>query len=218
MTYTREEWSRSLLVEIGNTNPTLQTIEWLVSWTKIETNNPPGASYNLLNTTENNTPGVESNFNSAGVKNYDTFSHGIQANGKVLQNGLYNQLLEALRTNSISTLTNGNDINKELSIWGTGSVQQIINNNMGLDLKDYFPGNEGVLTMNFQIEFKAFLPNVDDTLGIGKSWYEDRANGIDHGPALTHEYYDDNYAYQNFAGALAMWEKATGKITWFKYS
>lgn len=127
MGYTRQQWATDFLKAIGNSNPNQQTIDWVASWTTYETSCCGGASYNLLNTTEPNTPGVVSNFNQVGVKNYNSYSNGILANAKVIRNGYYPNLYNALRSNNTSLLYSNNaNINHELGIWGTGAVQQSI--------------------------------------------------------------------------------------------
>lgn len=121
MSYTRDQWARAFLTAIGNLNPSPTAVNWVVAWSQFETSCCGGAAYNLLNTTEPNTPGVVSNFNSVGVKNYDSFANGIQANAKVLMNGLYNPLLQALRSNDTIALCNpGGGIQSSLGTWGTG--------------------------------------------------------------------------------------------------
>ncbi len=52
MTYTRADWSDALLTAIGNQHSTDYVRHWIESWTQWETTHPPGAAFNLLNTTE----------------------------------------------------------------------------------------------------------------------------------------------------------------------
>jgi len=125
MGYTRAQWARDFLRSIGNANPDPRTLSWVVSWTQYETSCCGGASYNLLNTTEPNTPGVVSNFNGVGVKNYANYADGIGANAKVLQNGLYPNLLAALRANNVAALGYGAStpnpgVMHDLSTWCGG--------------------------------------------------------------------------------------------------
>lgn len=125
MAYTRQEWAQAFLTAIGAPITTLNT-NWVIAWTQYETSCCGGASYNLLNTTEGNTPGVVSNFNTVGVKNYDSFANGIGANAKVLQNGLYPNVLAALRSSDQSALCSpGGAIQSQLGTWGTGNAQAI---------------------------------------------------------------------------------------------
>lgn len=127
MSYTRGQWARDFLRAIGNSNPSPETVNWVAAWTNFETACCGGASYNLLNTTEPNTPGVVSNFNGVGVKNYNNYQNGITANAKVIRNGYYNTLASALQTNNASLLYSNNpSINQELGVWGTGGKQGAI--------------------------------------------------------------------------------------------
>lgn len=123
MAYTRKQWATALLAAIGNTNPNPITVNWVVAWTQHETACCGGCAYNLLNTTETNTPGAlgRCGTNSANVQQYDSFTNGILANAKVLMNGLYGGILAALRNNDTNALCNpGSDIQANLGTWGTG--------------------------------------------------------------------------------------------------
>lgn len=220
MSYLRSDWCGALLESIGNKEPSQDVLQWLMSWTKFETGTPPGASYNLLNTTEPNTPGVVSNFNSVGVKNYDTFAHGIQANSKVLQNGYYNRLLDSLKNNDIDALKTSPYINGELSIWGTGNKQADINNMLGQVKDDKFPG-----TMNMpvpsnddiaKLEFLCLIHGSWWDSGIQTSWLEAYNSGTYYGPALCNEYTVGNVTFQHFSGASCLWDKVNNKANWRK--
>lgn len=225
--YTREEWSTALLKAIGNINPDSKVIKWVVAWTSIETTHPPGAAYNLLNTTEPNTPGVVSNFNSVGVKNYDTFAHGIQANAKVLQNGRYNLLDTWLRSGHSGLYTVNGTINQELSVWGTGSVHNSILERLGQHMNDEFPGNDTVPPPPSspppvsspvwsdleQAEYQAVY-EADLTTGIAKSWLIASRQGIDYGPTLGKEKRIGDFSYQWFAYAFCKWNHLTHTSTW----
>src|SRR5258708_4439298 len=145
MSYTSEHWAQGCLKAMGNPNPSPQCINWVASWTNFETSCCGGASYNLLNTTEPNTRGVVSNFNGVGVKNYNSYASGVGANAKVINNGYYNTLAQALKTNNTGLLYSNNAaINQELSVWGTGAVQNSIASaaqNPGSLLSQAFGGN-----------------------------------------------------------------------------
>lgn len=170
MTYTREDWSRGVLAGIGNLSPDIHIVHWIVSWTVFETAGPGSAQYNLLNTTEQNTPGVVSNYNSAGVKNYDSFAHGVQANAKVLQNGYYPTILHGLKTNNMSTLAFWNDIDRELSIWGTGSHARDIFYLIG-HMGDVFTGND---TSVIDTAWTKFIPDLSSGTGIYTAWLNNK--------------------------------------------
>lgn len=224
MTYTREQWCRQVLNDIGNKNPSEDVLNWLVAWTKFETSGPNSAKYNLLNTEEENTSGVVGNFNEAGVKNYDTFIDGCKANAKVLQNGRYPVLLVGLQKDEIIVLKVNRDINGELETWGTGPKQNEINEIMGQGLNDEFEGDLPIkvepLIMDdiAKAEFQAVIKDLWNTSGIAMAWYRDYVNGVNHGPALTGEFYVDNMTFQFFASSKASWDKKTGITTWTKYT
>lgn len=82
-----------------------------------------GASHNNpLNTTQG-APGA-SDFNSVGVKTYTSYQQGLQATIQTLTNGLYSNILDALRSGT-SAKAVADAI--AASPWGTGQlVQQII--------------------------------------------------------------------------------------------
>lgn len=228
MSYTRRDWSIAFLNKIGNSNPTEKTILWVIAWTHAETTSPPGAQYNLLNTTEPNTPGVVSDFNSVGVKNYDTFEHGVQANAKVLQNGFYPTLFNYLKNNSPGLYAELHDgeINRQLSTWGTGPVQASISSGAKNPTNDSFPGTGPRIEASNDTlekdsdalaEYRAMIKDLP-VLGIGKAWYEEYKKGIYHGPALTTEFTRSGKVYQYFAGATAIYNKKDNTTNWHPYS
>ena len=148
--YTRQQWAVDLLHAIGNTNPMQSVVDWVVSWTKLETKTGGGASYNLLNTTQQ-MPG-STNFNNlgggVGVQNYPTYSEGIAANAKVLMNGTYQGLLTALQQNDINSLGFGggqsvsSGVQSGLNRWCSGCYtgQDIINHISASSASDPFNG------------------------------------------------------------------------------
>lgn len=120
MSYTRSQWASAFLNALGNSHPTGNTIDWVVAWTDFETSGPGGGgANNLLNTTQPGFGGSPIPGQSAGVMNYPSFLQGIQANAKVLQNGLYPNLLAALSNNDYAALTNGS-VYRDLSTWCGG--------------------------------------------------------------------------------------------------
>lgn len=120
MSYTRSQWAVAFLNSLGNKNPTGNTIDWVVAWTDFETSGPGGGgANNLLNTTQPGFGGSPIPGQSAGVMNYPSFSQGVQANAKVLQNGLYPNLLAALQNDNYAALTNGS-VYRDLSTWCGG--------------------------------------------------------------------------------------------------
>lgn len=197
MSYTRTQWAEALLHAIGNTPIQQRTVEFIVAWTEFETAAPPGAAFNLLNTTEPNTPGVVGNFNSAGVKNYDTFAHGILANAKVLANGRYPILYNCLRQNLPFVAVE--QINAELSVWGTGPKLASILARMGTADVQQFPGQAD------NTEWARYLPGLKSDTGIYHSWLQKRAEA---GPPLTPEIEIQPHAMlvvQEFERATCFW-------------
>jgi len=222
MTYTREDWARALAHGAGNASPTADTIHLIRAWTELETAGPPGAAFNLLNTTEPNTPGVVSDFNSAGVKNFDTFAHGIQANVKVLGNGYYPDILHVIRANvslfswSATLVTS---INHQLSTWGTGPVVSSLQARVagGHLLTDLFPGTGETITPPVDaahLEFLAVTLGTWWNSGIQKSWLAAYEAGTFYGPALTPEIHEASAVLQFFAGALCTFD--AGGAHWRK--
>jgi hypothetical protein len=118
MSYTRQQWVTDVLRAIGNKSPNSATINWVIGWTNYETAAGQSAAYNLLNTTQ---PAIgATNYNSVGVKNYTSYSQGINATAQTLQNGYYPTLLNDLKSNNVADLTSNPLVTKELAIWGTG--------------------------------------------------------------------------------------------------
>ena len=148
---TRQDWSRALLVAIGNTSPTPYTLAWMIAWTQFETGElAKGAKWNALNTTEPWKPdGMAyhaTDFNSIGVKNYASFADGIEANAKVLRNGRYPTLSHALITNDEAALRNpsGNAIHAEIDLWGTKhalDIAALASDLANLRFAEPFPGD-----------------------------------------------------------------------------
>lgn len=217
MSYTRLQWSTGLLMDIGNKNPSPDVLYWLIAWTMCETSiTSPSPSYNLLNTTEPNTPGVvKPDFNSIGVKNYDSFVHGIQANSKVLQNGFYPDILTGLKTNNISLLKTGTNINKELSTWGTGNVQVHINSIMGMGLNESFPGSASTSLVNPPPMWTKIVSDIRYDTGISRSWLK---NAIAYGSPVTPEMEvrpNSMLVVQEFEQATCFW--INGQAHWRIY-
>jgi hypothetical protein len=148
MNYTREQWSRSLLASIGNTNPTKNVVDFVVAWTILESA-PGRASYNLLNTRHQlGIPGTSSNFNSVGVQSFSAYSYGIIANRNALNDGFYPALLQALKVNDETALgftsgTPSSDILSELSTWcgGCGYGTKLLGLIGDPRTADLFPGD-----------------------------------------------------------------------------
>lgn len=120
MSFTRAQWASAFLNALGNPHPSGNTIDWVVAWTDFETSGPGGGgTNNLLNTTQPGFGGSPIPGQSAGVMNYPSFLQGVQANAKVLQNGLYPNLLAALQSDNYAALTNGS-VYRDLGTWCGG--------------------------------------------------------------------------------------------------
>jgi hypothetical protein len=121
MSYTREQWSRALLTAIGNISPNSQIVNFVIGWTVAESTTNSRCMYNLLNTTQ--PLGGSVSCNSAHVQSYPSFAAGIAANAEVLNNGLYPDLLSALKNNYVNWLfpSPTNAIHGDLSMWVTGT-------------------------------------------------------------------------------------------------
>lgn len=173
MSYTREQWCLDFLAAIGNSNPSKNTLDWCIAWTYIETS-PPGAKYNLLNTTEwmpNST-----DFNSVGVKNFATYADGIKANATCIQNGFYPNLLLALKTNleyQLGFSSGGvvtQNIYQELNTWcGNCNYGDKIWGLTGFGTNDLFPGERNIqqINMNMRKQFDDIWAFSGVTLGTG---------------------------------------------------
>ena len=178
MSYTREQWCKDFLTAIGNTSPSNDTLNWVIGWTKIESM-PPGALYNLLNTTQS-MPG-STDFNSVGVQNFISYAQGIEANKIVLENGLYPALLSALRTNDTQSLgvntthTVNASVAANLNIWCGGcNYAQSILKLIGLGSLDQFPGTSpSVIDYRAQAAHDTWLSNglnLPYNTAIAQAW------------------------------------------------
>lgn len=88
------DWRVALLRNLGY-KPTKQNLRFLGTWQRWEgghTNND--ARYNWLNTTRGTGPTI----NSVGVRRYGSFDEGIRYTAETLQNGKYQDVLDALRS------------------------------------------------------------------------------------------------------------------------
>lgn len=161
MAYTREQWARDFLASIGNNNPTPNVVNWVVGWTSAETAAGRTASYNLLNTTlqNNNVTGV---WNSVGVKEYNNYASGIQANAATLENGQYSSLLAALQSNNETALGIGQNspsagVLTNLNTW-CGNCGYRVNNLLGVGGSDTFAGTAQPISSP-GLNLQSFLPS-----------------------------------------------------------
>jgi hypothetical protein len=87
------KWAHDFLTALGKPT-TAQNVRAIVAWQQAESGGGGGA-FNPLNTTQGGFTG-ETNLNSVGVKNYQSYQDGIDANVKVINNGYYGPILAAL--------------------------------------------------------------------------------------------------------------------------
>jgi hypothetical protein len=118
------QWAKDFLTRLG-APITASNVQAITAWEQAEGTK---ASYNPLATTQSGFAG-ETQFNSVGVKNYMSYQDGLDANVKVINNGLY--------TNILAALQQGNDamaVAKAVaaSPWGTGTgVERVLNSQSG---------------------------------------------------------------------------------------
>jgi hypothetical protein len=108
------QWAKDFLTRL-NAPITSENMRAITAWEKAE---GTAARFNPLATTQSGFNG-ETNFNSVGVKNYMSYADGLDANVKVINNGLYSNILAALQrgddAHSVAlAITN--------SPWGTGAL------------------------------------------------------------------------------------------------
>lgn len=89
-----DAWITAFLASIGAPATTANRAS-LTAWIQHETPWPPVAANNPLNTTQP-APGA-TDYNSVGVKNYPSAAEGMGATKATIENGLYNDVLMALR-------------------------------------------------------------------------------------------------------------------------
>lgn len=111
--YSREDFFQSVLKGIGVPDSP-GNISILKEWAHHEGGT---AAFNPLNTTRVVNKG-ETNYNSAGVKNYPDFVTGIQATVETLNLNYYKAIVEALRQQQ-PTWKRNQQIIAALNTWGT---------------------------------------------------------------------------------------------------
>jgi hypothetical protein len=110
-----------LLKELG-APVTDENLKFLYAWRQSE---GKAGKFNPFNTTQG-MPGA-TNFNSVGVKNYQTIEDGLRATIKTLKNGRYNCIVNGLK-NDIGARKISNSCISELKTWGTGDlVAKVVN-------------------------------------------------------------------------------------------
>lgn len=103
--------------------PTTNNVTFLKTWQSFEGGN---AKNNPLNTTYKLTGAT--NYNTAGVKNYETDNDGIKATTKTLLLNYYKPIVKGLKENQpLSYYKNNTDVNKALKTWGTIGFANYLN-------------------------------------------------------------------------------------------
>jgi hypothetical protein len=113
------QWAKDFLTKLGApvTGPNVQAI---TAWEQAEGTK---AAFNPLATTQGGFAG-ETQFNSVGVKNYTSYQDGLDANVKVITNGLYPNIIAALQQG-----TDAMAVAQAIaaSPWGTGTgVERVL--------------------------------------------------------------------------------------------
>jgi hypothetical protein len=89
----QQQWATDFLTKLGKP-VTPENLRFVTAWEAMESGGG-GGHFNPLNTTQGGFAG-ETNLNSVGVKNYTSYEDGIAANVKVINNGRYQPILDAL--------------------------------------------------------------------------------------------------------------------------
>lgn len=105
------QWAQDLLGRLSLPN-TSENVRAMVAWQQAEGTK---ANFNPLATTQGFPNSTR--FNSVGVKNYASYSDGLDATVKVMHNGLYDDVLAALRKGDSAEAV-GQAVAS--SRWGTG--------------------------------------------------------------------------------------------------
>lgn len=121
---TREAWAVDLLARLGNTQPTPETVAFIVQWTIAEDACMTACGYssawerwNPLNTTQTGY-GAYATINGDGVKAYPDYESGMQATVQTLSYGYYTEIVAGLQTNDPERALRG----LYGSPWGTNAV------------------------------------------------------------------------------------------------
>lgn len=110
-----DDFYKKLLQELGA--PTSdENLKFLHAWRQSE---GKAGKYNAFNTTQSMPDST--NFNSVGVKNYQSMDDGLKATIKTLKNGRYNCIVNGLK-NNIGAKKITQDCSNELKTWGTGDL------------------------------------------------------------------------------------------------
>ena len=95
----RERFAVDVLAALGNTQPTVEAIAFVVAWTCAEDSGSGAlARHNPLNTTQSGYNETHS-INGDGVKGYATYDDGLAATLQTLSYGYYDGVVMGLQTN-----------------------------------------------------------------------------------------------------------------------
>jgi len=108
------QWANDFLKRL-NAPITSENVRAITAWEQAE---GTAARFNPLATTQGGFSG-ETIFNSVGVKNYTSYADGLDANVKVINNGLYSNILAALQRGDDAHAVAHAIAN---SPWGTGAL------------------------------------------------------------------------------------------------
>lgn len=117
MSLTYEQYANDLCAKMGWA-PVIQNIDAIVAWAASENSQ---AVFNPLDTERVENP--DSNYNSAGVKNYPTLVEGLQAVYDTLTNGLYTNLVNSFKFQNSSGVTTQQI---DDSPWGSKNVVGVL--------------------------------------------------------------------------------------------
>ena len=112
------QWAKDFLTRLGMPL-TASNLQAITAWEQAEGTK---AAFNPLATTQGGFAG-ETTFNHVGVKNYVSYQDGIDANVKVITNGLYPNILAALQRGDSAQSVAEAVAN---SPWGTGGLVEKI--------------------------------------------------------------------------------------------
>ena len=113
------QWAKDFLTKLG-APLTASNLQAITAWEQAEGTK---AAFNPLATTQSGFAG-ETTFNHVGVKNYVSYQDGVDANVKVITNGLYTNILAALQQGDSAQAVAQAVAN---SPWGTGKgVERVL--------------------------------------------------------------------------------------------
>jgi hypothetical protein len=113
------QWAKDFLTQLG-APVSGANVQAITAWEQAEGTK---AAFNPLATTQGGFAG-ETQFNSVGVKNYTSYQDGLDANVKVITNGLYPNIIAALQQG-----TDAMAVARAIaaSPWGTGTgVERVL--------------------------------------------------------------------------------------------